>query len=226
VTAPDSPQSPLIAEGIGKVLTLPNGSSRFALEDVSLTLRPRTISAIVGRSGCGKTTLLHILGLLAEPDHGSLTVLGRQPSALTAAARAGLRRETLGFVFQAANLVPQLSALDNVLLAAAASGPDVRRRAFSLLHQVGLTRQLRNRPAELSAGEQQRVAFARAMINGAPIILADEPTGNLDEANEHLMMRQFRAYSDEGNAVLLVTHSESVASAADVVLQMAEGRLR
>ncbi|MCW2643288.1 MAG: putative oligopeptide transporter, ATP-binding protein, partial [Dactylosporangium sp.] len=178
------------------------------------------------RSGSGKTTLLQIVGLLMPPDSGSVLIDGRDAWGLSDNDRTELRRSSLGFVFQAFNLLPQHTALRNVTLPHRGSARTGTAKARELLERVGLAARAIHRPNELSAGEQQRVALARALINDPLNVLADEPTGNLDAANERVMLTLFREIADEGRAVLLVTHSEAVAASADTVLRMSGGALR
>ncbi|MFF3845992.1 ABC transporter ATP-binding protein [Streptomyces sp. NPDC002328] len=214
----------LRAEAVGKSYSL-KGERIDVLRDVDLTVRAGEITALVGRSGSGKTTLLHILGLLAAPDRGRVLVGEADMSGLGDGALADVRRRRIGFVFQAYSLLPQHSALRNVLLPHA--GPRARgeERARGLLDRVGLAGRARHAPGELSGGEQQRVALARALINDPPVVLADEPTGNLDEAAERVLLGLFRELADEGRAVVLVTHDPAVSDAADVVHRLDSGVL-
>jgi ABC-type lipoprotein export system ATPase subunit len=181
------------------------------------------VTALVGRSGSGKTTLLQIAGLLATADAGSVRIGDVDATHLSDNRRADLRRSTIGFVFQAFNLLPQHSAARNVALPYLGGDRAGRAKAMRLLDRVGLAARADHRPSELSAGEQQRVAIARALINDPMVILADEPTGNLDAANEAAILTLFRDIAAEGRAVLLVTHSTAVAQAADTVIQMNQG---
>src|SRR4051794_6228743 len=179
LTAP----TPMQARGVRKSFTL-RGRQLEVLKDTDLSLLPGQITALVGRSGSGKTTLLQIIGLLMPPDSGSVLIDGRDAWALSDNERARLRRSSLGFVFQAFNLLPQHTALRNVALPHSAGARAGTAKARRLLERVGLAARAAHRPGELSAGEQQRVALARALINDPPMVLADEPTGNLDAANE------------------------------------------
>jgi ABC-type lipoprotein export system ATPase subunit len=214
--------SPLEARAVRKSFAL-RGREIEVLKDTDLYLNPGRITALVGRSGSGTTTLLQIIGLLMPPDSGSVQAGGRNAWALSDNERADLRRSSLGFVFQAFNLLPQHSALRNVALPYRGSARAGTAAALDLLERVGLAERATHRPNELSAGEQQRVALARALINDPQTVLADEPTGNLDAANEKAMLILFREIADEGRAVLLVTHSDAVAASADVVLHMSDG---
>ncbi|MFG2129039.1 ABC transporter ATP-binding protein [Streptomyces sp. NPDC048751] len=214
----------LRAEGVGKSYTL-RGSRVDVLRDVGLVVRGGEVTALVGHSGSGKTTLLHILGLLTAPDRGRVFVEGADTCGLGDGALADLRRSRLGFVFQSYNLLPQHSALRNVLLPYLGRRADGEARARTLLERVGLGERAAHLPSELSGGEQQRVALARALVNDPPVVLADEPTGNLDEASEQVLLGLFRELADEGRAVVLVTHNPAVSDAADVVHRLDEGAL-
>jgi ABC-type lipoprotein export system ATPase subunit len=191
---------------------------------VDLTVEPGEMVAIVGPSGCGKTTLLQLCGLLLKADAGRLSIAGAEVTSLNDDARAALRRRHLGFVFQSFNLLPQFDAIDNVRIARP-DRPDAAQRARDLLIRLGLESRLNHRPSQLSAGEQQRVAIARAWINEPSVLLADEPTGNLDSEREGEILDLLREATGRGQAVVLVTHSAAVAARADRVLAMRDGRL-
>ncbi|POX39032.1 hypothetical protein C3486_20365 [Streptomyces sp. Ru73] len=209
---------------MGKSYSL-RGRRIDVLSRAGLTVHGGRISALMGRSGSGKSTLLHVLGLLTPPDTGRVLLDGEDTTGLRDAELAELRRRRLGFVFQSYNLLPQHSALDNVVLPSLQRRTPARQRGRELLARVGLGDRAGHRPGELSGGEQQRVALARALINDPPVILADEPTGNLDERSEELLLGLFRELADEGKAVLLVTHNQSVAEAADTVAHIVDGTL-
>lgn len=192
------------------------GTSRTeVLRDVSLAVHAGEFAALVGRSGSGKTTLLQILGLLAAPSAGEVLIDGTSVAGASGKTLARLRRDTLGFVFQAGNLLPQHDAVSNVMLPWAGQSSEGRRRAMELLERFGVADRAHHRPDQLSGGEQQRVALARALVNRPPIILADEPTGSLDADNERLLLRLLRELTDDGTAVLVITHSPTVAAATD-----------
>ncbi|WP_234440389.1 ABC transporter ATP-binding protein [Streptomyces rimosus] len=227
----ESSVRPLLrADGVGKSYTL-RGRRVDVLRDVSLSVRGGEVTALVGHSGSGKTTLLHILGLLAPPDSGRVCIEGAggtgpaDTSGLPDGALADLRRRRLGFVFQSYNLLPQHSALRNVALPFLGSRGAGEARARDLLARVGLAERADHLPGELSGGEQQRVALARALVNDPPVVLADEPTGNLDTDSEDVLLKLFRELADEGRAVLLVTHNPTVSESADVVHRMEKGTL-
>lgn len=185
--------------------------------------------AIMGPSGCGKSTLLHMLGLMMRPDSGELRLLGQSVNGLSAGRRNEIRRRSIGFVFQRFNLLPSITALANVKLAARLRGVKDRDAAGRMLATVGLDGgQPGRRPAQLSIGEQQRVAIARALIGLPPagLLLADEPTGNLDSENARRILELIRRLHEQfGQTTVMITHSPSVADYADKVLQMKDGQV-
>jgi ABC-type lipoprotein export system ATPase subunit len=198
-----------------------HGRTLPVLDEVSVEIEHATITALLGRSGSGKTTLLQILGLLQRPDGGSLTIAGTDVLALDDDGAARFREAHIGFVFQAMNLLPHLNALENVVLPGSGPRRATTARAEELLETVGLSHRLRHRPSELSAGEQQRVALARALMNEPELVLADEPTGNLDAETEEGLLGLFSELRRLGHTLLIVTHSRTVADFADVVQTMA-----
>lgn len=198
-----------------------------ALAGVTLTLEGGEFVAIQGPSGCGKTTLLLTAGGLLSPDSGRVTVAGEDSYRLSHEARAAFRARTVGFVFQQFHLVPYLTVLDNVLapVLAAPSRAQPRRRAEELLKRFNLEHRRHHVPAELSTGERQRVALARALLNQPKVLLADEPTGNLDIENASIILQDLVEFARAGGAVLLVTHEATAARHAHRVVQMSAGRL-
>jgi lipoprotein-releasing system ATP-binding protein len=224
----------LRAEGIYKTYRL-GGELIEVLRDLTLSIAEGEMVAVLGASGEGKSTLLHILGALDRPDRGTVTFEGQEVSRLGAAAQAKLRNDAFGFVFQFYHLIPELTALENVLLPALiANSPgawrqskgEARARAKDLLERTGLGHRLRHRPQQMSGGERQRVAIARAMFNRPKILLCDEPTGNLDprtSAGIHDLLLEVNR--DEGQALVLVTHNERLAGDAHRMLRMVDGRL-
>jgi putative ABC transport system ATP-binding protein len=199
-----------------------------ALRGVSFEIVRGEFVAIMGPSGCGKSTLLAILGLLDRPSTGRYTLDGVDAGGLGDAERTRLRRERIGFVFQAYNLLPRLSALENVALPMAYSGvpPDERReRARSLLERVGLSAKTERTPLELSGGERQRVGIARSLANRPSLLLADEPTGNLDSKSSSEVIAFLKELHSGGLTVVLVTHDASIGSAAQRVLRLKDGLL-
>ena len=198
-----------------------------ALRDVSAHVSLGEVVALQGPSGSGKTTLLLAAGGLLTPDGGRIVVDGQDVYSLAPNARARLRAAKIGFVFQQYHLIPYLNALENVLAPVVASpAPDARKRALRLVERFGLSDRASHVPAELSAGECQRVALARALFNKPSLLLADEPTGNLDEGNAKAVLDSLADFAKGGGAVLLVTHDESVAQCADRVLHIEKGSIR
>ena len=199
------------------------------LNGVNLSIQPGEIVALVGPSGSGKSTLLQAVGLLEGGFEGSIRINGVEAAALDTDARTDLRRDALGFVYQFHHLLPDFDARENVILPQMIHGalPDVaRERADALLTTLGLGDRLDHRPSKLSGGEQQRVAVARALANRPPLILADEPTGNLDEKTADTVLAEFlRLVRDEGSAALIATHNERLAAQMDRVVRLHEGVL-
>lgn len=214
--------------GITKQFAIGSQTIR-ALDDVDLSLGPNEYLAIMGRSGSGKTTLLNVLGCIERPTAGSYQLDGRSLLELGDGALSRLRARTFGFVFQAFHLLPELSALKNVMLALRYSDvPKPQRvlRAKERLSELGLGARLHHRPAQLSAGERQRVALARALVNNPSVLLADEPTGNLDTATREEVLRLLEAQVAMGKTLVIVTHDPEVAARANRRMIMADGRLR
>lgn len=205
-----------------------DGGELEVLSGVSLTLRSGESVAIVGPSGAGKSTLLHLLGLLERPSEGKVSFEQRDSTGMSEQEMAALRLERIGFVFQFHHLLREFTAVENVLLPGLMRGIDRARcvsRARKLLEKVGLPKRFDHKPGELSGGEQQRVALARALMNNPSVILADEPTGNLDrKASEQMHNLLWELCHEEGTAVLLVTHDEALANQADRVFQLVDGR--
>ena len=200
-----------------------------AVDGVSFRVPRGRMLAIRGPSGCGKSTLLNLIGALDTPDDGALRVDGVDVRGLTRGREVAYRRRKVGFVFQQFHLVPHLSALENVLLPmelAGDSGRDAGELAQALLRQVGLPDELhRRRPAKLSGGEQQRVAIARALANDPPIILADEPTANLDSKTGRLIIDLLQALRQDDRTVIIATHDAGIAAKADAILEMSDGKI-
>ena len=198
------------------------------LVDVDFTLDAGEFVVVTGPSGAGKSTLLHIAGGLDAPDTGTVAVAGQDVWAMSASARAAFRRRNLGFVFQFFNLVPMLTAVENVSLPLVLDGMPTRSadaRAKELLQRVGLGDRARHRPAELSGGQMQRVAVARALVARPSIILADEPTGNLDSHSSTEVLDLLRSLSEEhGTAVVMVTHDQAAARYGSRELHLVDGR--
>lgn len=207
-----------------------NGTTVHAVRDVSFSLQSGELAAILGKSGSGKSTLLSLLGALDRPSDGTITVEDRDVTKFGGRALLSYRRATVGFVFQNYNLVPNLSALDNVMLPmefAGMSSKERKRRAEHLLKQVGLTGdKLKRAPGKLSGGEQQRVAIARALANAPKLILADEPTGNLDTQTSKTIIELLRSLAkSEDTTIVIVTHDPEIANHADHVYRLHDGKL-
>ena len=209
----------LRAEGITRSFDQ-RARRRTVLDHVDLQVRRSEIVAIVGRSGSGKTTLLNILGLLDRPDEGRLTIAGHDCTNISPRRAPQIRSSSIGFVFQAMNLIAHLSVMDNILIGAHPAGRASRKEAEQLLAELGLERFRDRRAAELSLGEQQRVAVVRALVKQPGLLLADEPTGNLDAENEALVMALLRTAAQAGSGVVVVTHSMEVAAFADRVVRV------
>ncbi|QFY09161.1 ATP-binding cassette domain-containing protein [Nonomuraea phyllanthi] len=211
----------------GLVRTHGEGQSRVrAVDEVDLEVPEGQMLAVMGPSGCGKSTLLHLLGGLERPTDGQVWVAGRRIDTLSERALARMRRHSVGFVFQAFHLMEELSASENVELPALLAGRSrrqARRRAGLLLERVGLADRARHLPSQLSGGQRQRVAVARALVNDPLVVLADEPTGNLDTAATLDVLRIFEELRTAGQTFVIVTHDERVAATADRLVSMRDG---
>ena len=199
-----------------------------ALRDVDLTILDGEFVAVVGRSGSGKSTLMHIIGCLDQPTSGSYRLSGQPTSELDDDALAAVRSRRIGFVFQTFNLLPRTSALENVatpLLYQGVSRNDRLARAREALERLGLGERLAHEPTQLSGGEQQRVAIARAIVSEPQLVLADEPTGNLDSQAGADVLAMLRALNEGGRTVVLITHDQEVADRAQRQVHLADGRL-
>jgi len=220
----------LKAKNLFKTYTLPHKKVEV-LKGATLDVSTGERVAIVGRSGAGKSTLLHVLGGLDKPDAGEVEVLGQSLYGLSARKRTALRAEKIGFVFQSYHLLPEMDVTENVMLPAMTgvrkiSKAQMRKRAQELLEQVGLKERMNHTPLELSGGEQQRVALARALMNEPMLILADEPTGNLDRLTGSQIMDMLLGLSRSNEmAVIMVTHSADTAATCDRVFELKEGVL-
>ena len=217
----------LVARDLAKVYRRGTSEVR-AVDGVSLSVEAGELLAIMGRSGSGKTTLLDLLGCLLRPTSGELEIDGRSVIGASDGDLAAIRRERIGFVFQEFNLIPTLSAVENVLLPLryGPRRPDGRRRAMELLDTVGLAERATHRPSELSGGEQQRVAIARSLVNEPAVVLADEPTGELDSATSARLLETLRRLNRErGVTIAIVTHDAGVAGQTDRVVRLSDGRV-
>jgi ABC-type lipoprotein export system ATPase subunit len=218
----------LLARGRGLVKAYgAGGAAARVLDGAELDVASGELLAVVGRSGSGKSTLLHLLGGLDRPDAGSLEVAGLELDRCTEAELTEFRRRAVGFVFQSFHLLPELTGLENVLLAArlGRQGQPAVARAHGLIESLGLNGASRRLPGSLSGGEQQRLAIARALVNEPVLVLADEPTGNLDEESGRSVLALLREIAAPGRAVVLVTHDPEAAALADRVLHLRSGRL-
>jgi putative ABC transport system ATP-binding protein len=211
---------------IDKTYTRPTGETVRALSDVSLRIDRGEFVAIVGASGSGKSTLMNIIGLLDAPSAGQYLFDGRDVSGLNVAEQARFRNKNVGFVFQAFHLLPRTSALENVELPLLYSDrTSTNGLGLKALEAVGLAERVRHTPSELSGGEQQRVAIARALVNDPDLLLADEPTGNLDPQSAAEIMGIFQTLSRSGRTIVLVTHDPAMATHARRVVRLERGRV-
>ena len=218
------------AAGLTKIYRGVDGAPPVrVLDGVDLEARPGQVTAVIGESGSGKSTLLNLLGLLEPPDAGEIWFDDERVSHLSRRAQCRVRGMRIGYVFQAFLLIGSLTALDNVLLAARYIGRDrgtAAREALALMERLGVAHRRGHYPAQLSGGEQQRVAFCRAVLNAPPLLLADEPTGNLDDVHARAILTELWAQARErGAAVILVTHRAEAAAEADAFLRLSAGRL-
>ena len=210
---------------VAKTFT-PGGEVVRALRGVSLNIETGEFLALIGPSGSGKSTLMHLIGLLDRPTSGTYLFEGEDVSRLSRTGLAVLRNRKIGFVFQGFHLLPRQSAWENVtlpMLYAGTSAAERRKRALDLLGRVGLADRIKHRPNELSGGQQQRVAIARALANDPRLLLADEPTGNLDTATGTEVLSQFRQLHAAGQTIVLVTHDPTVAETAERVVTLRDG---
>jgi putative ABC transport system ATP-binding protein len=206
-----------------------SGAEVVAVKGVSLNVGPGELLMLMGPSGSGKTTLLAMLGCILKPSSGHIRVLGNEVGTLSSKELARLRGETIGFVFQGFNLLSALTAWENVALVGdflSTPPRDMRSRSMGILKEIGLGHRIHHLPANLSAGEKQRVAFARALINGPKIILADEPTANLDSENRDRVVSLLRqAVKEQHVSVIIATHDERIQGEADRIVRIEDGRL-
>lgn len=230
---PDPSAALIRTENLCKVYRLDTGNGHVVenqiLYDINLTIHHGEFVAIMGHSGSGKSTLMNILGCLDTPTSGQYWLAGRDVASLTGDELARIRNTHIGFVFQGFNLLKRMSALDNVatpLLYAGTSRNDSRLRAMELLRQTGLEKFAGHQPAQLSGGQQQRVAISRALVNHPPLILADEPTGNLDTQTSQEIMAVFGQLNrEQGITIVLITHEEDIAACARRLVCLKDGRI-
>lgn len=218
-----------VIEASGLTRTYGRGESRVeALVNVDLTVEPGEWVAVIGPSGSGKSTLMNLLGLLDRPTSGSYALNGREVSSLRGGELARARRELVGFVFQSYNLLPRQSARKNIelpMVYAGVGGRERKKRALAALEKVDLLDRARHRPPELSGGQKQRVAIARALVNEPAMLLADEPTGNLDSASGTAILDLFGELNAGGVTLIVVTHDSEVARRADRTVEIRDGRV-
>jgi len=223
----------ILVEGVHKSYQL-GRQELHVLRDVDCSVAEGEFVSIVGASGSGKSTLLHLVGLLDRADEGRITLSGRDVSGLSSKSRNAIRRHDVGFVFQFYHLFSELNVLDNAMLPAMVDTPllkwlsrrsDRRGKAAAVLDEVGLGDRLKHRPRELSGGERQRVAIARALMNEPEILLADEPTGNLDSKTGAKIMKLLNRYNKKGQTILMVTHDSGIAAQTDRVMHLVDGRM-
>ena len=214
-------------DNVIKIYTM--GSEKVtALDNVSLTVKRGEFLSILGPSGSGKSTLMNIIGCLDVPTSGTYVLAGEDVSKLDSNQLAGIRNREIGFVFQSFQLLPKLTALANVelpLIYAGMSLSDRKKKAKDILDRVGLSDKLRNLPSQLSGGQQQRVAIARSLVTEPAILLADEPTGALDQATGVQIMNLFKELHGEGHTVIMITHDQNVASYANRIVRIVDGKL-
>jgi putative ABC transport system ATP-binding protein len=220
-------QSVVQLRGITKTYRIGREITVNALRGVDLDVRPAEFVAIMGPSGSGKSTLMNVLGCLDVSDGGTYVLAGENVNKLSDDKLASIRNKHIGFVFQTYNLLSRLNAIENVELPLIYGGDrkERRQRALAALEQVGLGDRIHHRPSELSGGQQQRVAIARALLNDPSMILADEPTGNLDSRSSEEVLRIFEALNDRGKTIVLITHEPEVAKRVDRVVQIADGEV-
>lgn len=197
----------------------------FALKDINFNVRKGEWLSIMGPSGSGKTTLINILSLMDNATDGSYELLGQDVTQITSAKQIRLRREIIGMIFQQFHLIPYLTALENVMLAQYYHSAINADDAKEMLNLVGLSHRFDHLPSQLSGGEQQRVCIARALINAPQILLADEPTGNLDEKNEQIVLEIFEKIHAEGKTIVLITHNPELGKKGDTMITLSHGTL-
>jgi putative ABC transport system ATP-binding protein len=228
VSTPPSRRPVILVEAVRRTYRLGEDLAVHALDGVTLRIDAGELVAIMGSSGSGKSTLMNIIGCLDAPTSGRYLLDGVDVRDMDEDEQSDLRNRKIGFVFQSFNLVPRTSALANVELPLAYAGlrrVERRRRATAALRAVGMGARLEHRPSELSGGQQQRVAVARAIVTDPALILADEPTGNLDSHSTQDVLAIFEALNDAGRTVVLITHEDDVAARARRVIRLADGRI-
>lgn len=217
--------SAVMLKGVKKLYMM-GDTEIAALCGIDLDIKNSEFVSITGPSGSGKSTLLHIIGALDRPTHGKVTIDGRDVSGMNDNQLAEIRCRKIGFVFQSFNLIPRMSALENVMLPMWFAGFESREeKARKLLEEVGLGDRIKNKPAQMSGGQQQRVAIARSLANDPEIIIADEPTGNLDSKTGSEIIRMLHDVNDKGATLILVTHETKIAGLADRQIHIKDGKI-
>jgi putative ABC transport system ATP-binding protein len=199
-----------------------------ALDSISLKLEEGQFVSVMGPSGCGKSTLLHVLGLIDNPTEGSFQFLGEEVSDYSEAKRAAIRKANIGFVFQSFNLIDELTVYENIelpLIYNKTPASERKEKVEKVLEKLDMEPRSKHFPRQLSGGQQQRAAVARAIVNDPNLILADEPTGNLDSKNSHEVMKMLGQLNEEGTTILMVTHSEEMANYSGSVIQLLDGKI-
>jgi putative ABC transport system ATP-binding protein len=220
---------PVRLRSVSKAYDRAESGGRYAVFDASFEIPKGQIVALTGPSGCGKSTLLNMIGCVDLPSEGAIFIEGVATTRLSDKSLTALRRTKIGTVFQFFNLLPALSVAENValpLLLQRRGRVEISQRVAAVLEDVGIWAKARRYPSELSGGEAQRVAIARAIVHSPAIVLADEPTGNLDEDNAEEVMRLFRSIADAGQAIIMATHSSHAAQSCDRIVRMRDGRLQ
>ena len=215
-------------EGVSKVYDSSDVKT-IALQNINLVVKRGDFIAITGRSGSGKSTLMHLIGLLDFPTTGKYFLNGVDTSKFSEDELAGQRNKEVGFVFQSFNLLPRASSVENVVLPAIYAGLEEKERidrAVQLLTELGLENELNKKPSQMSGGQQQRVAIARALMNNPELILADEPTGNLDTKTGDIVLATFKGLNREGKTIVLITHEHDIADQAKRILHLEDGEIK
>jgi lipoprotein-releasing system ATP-binding protein len=225
----ENTSSVVMTRGLQKTFQTGGGEALTIFRDINLSVAPGEIVALVGQSGSGKSTLLQIVGLLDRPTEGQILIEGRDVTGLDDGARTKLRRDTIGFVYQFHHLLPEFTALENVMLPQMIAGQpraQAMTRATSYLNMIGLGHRLNHRPARLSGGEQQRVAIVRALVNNPRLLLADEPTGNLDQETSQIVFDMLvKLVRQSGVGALIATHNLDLADKMDRIIELKQGRI-